>query len=143
MLEDEKVRQAPIRKLFEQFIVPNLGDNVIVRPDDFRQKNLYREDTARVLEDNIDELIRLFCVAAGSSRDVQDGQSQARCDFLVSIEEWMQMMQDLLFLDADFTRREAILCFMWSQMLVVDDFRLAERPAVSHFHGSLWRHYAV
>ena len=107
--------------------MPNLGDNVIVRPDDFRQKNLYREDTARVLEDNIDELIRLFCAVAGSSRDVQDGQSQARCDFLVSIEEWMQMMQDLLFLDADFTRREAILCFMWSQMLVVDDFRSAER----------------
>ena len=39
----------------------------------------------------------------------------------------MQMMQDLLFLDADFTRREATLSFMWSQMLVVDDFRSAER----------------
>lgn len=122
-----KSKASAVRQLFEKCIVPNLGQSVIMCPDDFRQKSLYREDTAQVLEDNMDQLVRLFCAVAGSSRDVEDSQSQAGRDFLVSIDEWMQMMQDLLFLDADFTRREATLCFTWSQMLVVEDFRFAER----------------
>ena len=39
----------------------------------------------------------------------------------------MNLLNDLSFLDSDFTRREAILCFIWSKMFVVDDFVCSER----------------
>ena len=67
-----------------------------MRPDDFRRECLYREDTAQVLEENMEQLIRLFCAVAGSSQSLEEGQNQAERDFLVSIDEWMQMMPRLL-----------------------------------------------
>ena len=131
-----------VEQLFQECILPSFGSTVTIsntsnisiksnkkttaiKADMYRQKKLYTPSMASILEKNQQNLIALFCSVAGS--DIVSNTHSSHRQYLVTIHEWMNMLKELSFLDADFTRREAIFCFTQSTMTVVDDFKCAER----------------
>ena len=46
---------------------------------------------------------------------------------LLMVEEWVKLLVTANFLDDDFTRREAVTCFVQSKTLVAHEFKNRER----------------
>ena len=121
---------SSIRLLYDRHIIPRLGMEVLLSSNEFRRNEMYTKDTESVIESEFQLLRRMFCSVAGSEvapKLTATGGSTADRPYLMTINEWMILLNDLSFLDSDFTRREAILCFIWSKMTVVDDFVCSER----------------
>ena len=131
-----------VEQLFQECILPSFKSIVAIpntsnisiksnkkttanKADMYRHNKFYTSSMASILEKNQQNLIALFCSVAGS--DIVSNTHSSHRQYLVTIHEWMNMLKELSFLDADFTRREAIFCFTQSTMTVVDDFKCAER----------------
>ena len=128
-LTPKGLKPHAIQRLYDSHIVPNLGPNVVMNSDAYRRDRLYTEEVANVVERELKLIMSLFTAVAGSGLSDKYAPHQITKDrlYLITMDEWMEMMQDLMFLDGDFTRREAIFCFTWSKLTVIDDFKCSER----------------
>ena len=50
-------------------------------------------------------------------RDARSGQRSKQ----LKVDQWHNMMDACLFVDKDFTFREASLCFVWARTIVTDE----------------------
>ena len=75
----------------------------------------------------------------GSLRNIYNGFADAGEEHgaltsktLMSFNEWMSLCECLQLIDVVFSRRSAVLCFVWSRMRVVDEARGASRLKMIH-----------
>ena len=83
--------------------------------DDFRREKLYTEGVDLMLRPRITFLRALFDAFVG----IKKGTSSIATEMLLA--RWVDMLDKLHLMDDDFSRREAVLCFTWSKMLVIDE----------------------
>ena len=78
----------------------------------------------------------------GSLRNIYNGFSDAGEEHgaltskaLMSFNEWMNLCECLQLIDTVFSRRNAVLCYVWSRMRVIDEARQASRIKMIHLSG--------
>ena len=99
--------------------------------DDFRREKLYTEGVDLMLRPRITFLRALFDAFVG----IKKGTSSIATEMLLA--RWVDMLDKLHLMDDDFSRREAVLCFTWSKMLVIDELLHRDKFITLEFFGAL------
>lgn len=124
-----------LETLLTKDIAPNLPPEANVVPDNFRRGRLYTRPTHEALE-KAEPMLRAiydFYAATGDDQDVVDERPKVKGAQIyaralnLSLEEWFSLLDDARLLDDDFTRRSAVLCFVWSQPFVTDEIKRREK----------------
>jgi len=97
--------------------------------DDFRRERLYTEAVDLMLRPRMTHLKHLFDAFVG----IRKSSSTLATEMLLA--RWLSMLEKLELLDDDFSRREGILCFTWSKMLVVDELLHRDKFICMSFYG--------
>ena len=117
-----------LQKLLDDHVLPtaflNSTINGKARPkffadsDWFRRERLYFEEVDKVLSAHVDDLLLLYL----AYRDDESSDGKLAASVFLSFPEFLCLLEDAkLFEDAKFTRREAKLAFVYSQMTTVDE----------------------
>lgn len=102
--------------LIQTLVLENADPLAVTDPDDYRRERLYTPEVNAVMEHNLRLLTALFKKYCVTKRDMPRKT-------LMSLSEWEAFLNDCELFSADFTRREAILCFKWSKMRVIDELK--------------------
>ena len=100
-----------VRRLLSELVAPRLAPVAGGARDDFRGACCYREDVDRVLRRHEVGLRVMF-------ERYSEGTPPDDC---MCFDEWKDFCVDLGFVDAAFTLREAMACFVRSRMQAVDE----------------------
>ena len=109
-------------------IVARIGDEKLQMPDDFRRRHAYTEPVCEELERSHGWLRR--CFELGTSLNLNRG-APPRSSLI--LEQWLELCHLLDVVGPDLGEREAVLCFSWSRMAVIDASSMRGR----HKEGSL------
>lgn len=104
----------PIRRTFEENLVPCLSPEAALRSDVMREDRCYHEAVDIVLRKHEKVLVAIY--RNYSMRNPIMPQKKAK----FGIEEWLALLKESKVISEDLTRREAILAFVWSRMRVPD-----------------------
>ncbi|KAK3237286.1 hypothetical protein CYMTET_52626 [Cymbomonas tetramitiformis] len=106
-----------MRKLITDHLEVALPPEAKMQANKFRQERLYFEEVDAVLKGDQALLKALY------SRYRLPPSSGGRRHKVLLVSDFIQMMLDMNLIDDEFTLREAKLCFLQSQMAVVDDMK--------------------
>ena len=98
-----------VEELLENDILAHVGLQSLPDPDDLRRSTCYTVPVVGVLKRHHDTLKALFTGIAG-------GQKQAT----FGLDQWMAFLRSFELIGKDVSERDAIRCFAWSRMCVVD-----------------------
>lgn len=108
-----------VERLFEVDIAPRVGETAKQDSNAFRQDACYTESTDDVLLLHKESLQAVFeAYAAIDGSDIKTRHLSK----LMSSQEWISMLHSLMWIDDDFTHRDATLAFIWARMRVADEF---------------------
>ena len=104
-------------------------------PDCFRRTHLYSQPVAQVFQFHLKSLRQIFDGIANSGA----GAGGARKSGTIDIMEWMASLRALELCGDDFSDREAVLCFAWSRLAVINTMGLHGllRDSTLNFEGWL------
>jgi hypothetical protein len=104
-------------------------------PDCFRRTHLYSQPVAQVFQFHMESLRQIFDGIANS----RAGAGGPRKGGTIDIMEWMASLRALELCGDDFSEREAILCFAWSRLAVIETMSLhgLTRDSTLNFEGWL------
>jgi len=131
--EETDVSEALDRLL--ALIDERLGDGLITSdPDVFRRSVCYTEAVSTTLRKN-EPALRYFFDYIATSGGSGTGQGGA----LISLKEWVYALRTFRIIDIDLNERDAIRCFSWSRMAVVDAQTMRGHQKSNHlpFEGFL------
>ena len=100
-----------MRRLLSELVAPKIDALARGARDDFRKACCYREEVDRVLRRHEESLRVMF-------ERYSDGTPPGDT---MCFDEWKEFCVDLGFVDAGFTLRDAISCFVRSRMQAVDE----------------------
>eukprot|EP00900_Chrysochromulina_parva_P020753 jgi/Chrpa1/3310/Chrysochromulina_OHIO_Genome00019189-RA len=112
-------------------VAPNLPPEACVETMAFRERRLYVKPVNDAFESNATMLKAIYDFYAASADDegappqIKGAELFARSLFM-SIQEWILLLEDANVFDDSFTRREAVLAFVWSQSIVTDEVKRRE-----------------
>lgn len=121
-----------LQRLFNEDLDPRLERACHQDSNAFREAYCYTEAVDTVLRRHERSLRNLYNRYASAVGGHMDGLGSLASSKLVSYAEWLRMVHDLNLHDAEFTRREATFCFVWSRMRVVDEASDASRRRMVH-----------
>merc|ERR1711998_730318 len=102
----------PVRRIFDECIVPCVTPEAALRGDDVREQRMYIEETDTVLRKHERVLSALYKHYFMRNPVMNKGK--------FGMEEWLAFLKEAKLISDDFTRREATLSFAWSRMRVAD-----------------------
>ena len=97
------------------------ADPPVVPNNGFRESQLYVEDIDRIFRVYKDDLYTIYIKYCSEMRNSAEERR------LMMIPEFLKLLADGGMLDDDFTRREAIMCFVQSKMVVAAEFKPRQR----------------
>ena len=116
-------------RLLTNDIEPNLSGATLQDSNAFRLEQCYSEATDSILVAHSSSLRAVFDVYA--SIDGKD-MSSAHLAKVLSCTEWKKMLDDLGWVDTEFTLREAMLAFVWARMRVADELAAESKAKLHH-----------
>jgi len=116
-----------VHEMLTGHIEPRLDPAALQVSNDFREKNVYIQETDEVLNANYDTLRALYESYSAKEHDRSDLTADSK---MLGIDEWLDLCIDLQLIDDEFTLREARLCFLWSRLRVADESDAAQRRAM-------------
>jgi len=108
-------------KLLVDCIAPNLPAGARVDTDVFRNWKLYTKPCDDVFRRYLPSLKAIYKHYSALIDDV------GMRNEVLSADEFTRFCQGARLIDGEFTKREAFLCFAWSQMFVTDEIRRREK----------------
>ena len=121
-----------VERMISECILPNLPASATVVTDDFRNWKLYGPDVEDIFRRYIASLRAMFKFYSGQDYDGISAKGE-----LLSLEEFTRLLLDADVFDNELGRREAALCFCWSQMFVADEVKRREKLLNLTFEGFL------
>jgi hypothetical protein len=122
---DESGTSVAIQNFLQIDIVSKVLESApmaLQNSNDFRLEHCYNEPTDRTLRKHEAALKQIF-FGYSSLTTSNDLWSSRRMD----IKEWLRLLDDLEFVDSQFTERNAKMCFVWSRMRVEREDELKSR----------------
>jgi hypothetical protein len=112
-------------------VAPNLPPEACVETMAFRERRLYVKPVNDAFESNATMLKAIYDFYAASADDEgappqNKGAELFARSLFMSIQEWILLLEDANVFDDSFTRREAVLAFVWSQSIVTDEVKRRE-----------------
>ena len=108
-----------LRRLCEEHILAALPDEAKEDQNDFRRRDLYQDSTEALLKAEKRWLFMVFKLYS--------------CSNLMTIDEWLKMLNEFGLIDTTFTKREARFCFTRSKLHAIDELRGQKANASMHF----------
>ncbi|GMH33927.1 hypothetical protein BSKO_01761 [Bryopsis sp. KO-2023] len=106
-----------VQMLMDQNIYPNLPLPATIEPNDFRNSRLYTEEVDLLYKKHIVLLKALY------SRYRLKPSGGGLRPKVLKIDGWLQLFDDTKLVDTHFTLQDAVLCFLWSRMIVQDEVK--------------------
>ena len=113
-------------RLITESILPRVPREALHDSDVFRRSRLYTREVHEVFAVHNASLSALYeaFANANKSNNVRDTQAETRAkDKVMDLGEWDMLLNMAQLIDDDFTRRQAALCFVWSQAFCTDDMK--------------------
>ena len=101
-----------LNRLLWVHLQAHTGAGVLALPDDFRRREAYTEEACIMLK-KYEHKLHCFFDHASTLAGGKSGRA-------LSVGSWLEQMRLLGLIGPDLAEREAVLCFSWSRMAVVD-----------------------
>jgi len=106
-----------VHELFLSDIEPNLESSCQQDSNEFRKAMCYIAETDEVLHRHEKSIKAIFKEYASGDGNILNKKENE----LMGYGEWQHFVKDLGLINADFSQREATLCFVWSRMRSIDE----------------------
>jgi hypothetical protein len=125
LTKEEQDVSAAVERLFSQIIAPAMRevDGVAQDSNEFRRTACFTFDMSDMLKDCLSSIRAVFEVYANTLSHEANTNVNTR----MSLDEWLSLLHDTDLIDAEFSVKEAMLAFVWSRQLVVDERLHANR----------------
>jgi len=108
---------AAVDQLFRENILPNVKEEALSPPNDFRKERLYREDVDSLFKKHSSLLRAIY--SRYRTKPMGGGLRYK----VMKADSWSMLMEDADLIDAQFTLLDAHLCYLRSRMWVQDEVK--------------------